>query len=76
VLDHLGIEVYSADEVVAATERLTAAGLIALTEKDTECCYAVQDKVWVRGPGQEPWEVYVVKGDAATLVKQTDSACC
>jgi catechol 2,3-dioxygenase-like lactoylglutathione lyase family enzyme len=76
VLDHLGIEVFSADEVVAATGRLTAAGLIALTENDTECCYALQDKVWVRGPGQEPWEVYVVKGDAATLVKQSDSACC
>jgi hypothetical protein len=22
--------------------------------------------VWVSGPGQEPWEVYVVKGDSAT----------
>jgi catechol 2,3-dioxygenase-like lactoylglutathione lyase family enzyme len=75
VLDHLGVEVFSTEEVDAATGRLTDAGLITLTEGDTTCCYAVQDKVWVHGPGQEPWEVYVVKADADQLVKATDSAC-
>ncbi|MQY05187.1 ArsI/CadI family heavy metal resistance metalloenzyme [Actinomadura macrotermitis] len=75
-LDHLGVEVESTGEVTAATDRLAAAGLITLEEKDTSCCYAVQDKVWVHGPGQEPWEVYVVKGDADTLSKGEDSACC
>jgi hypothetical protein len=25
----------------------------------------VQDKVWVHGPGSEPWEVYTVKADAS-----------
>ncbi|MGH3529939.1 MAG: glyoxalase/bleomycin resistance/dioxygenase family protein, partial [Pseudonocardiaceae bacterium] len=24
----------------------------------------VQDKVWIHGPGQEPWEVYAVKADS------------
>ena len=28
VLDHLGVEVFSSDDVVAATARLTAAGLV------------------------------------------------
>lgn len=64
VMDHLGVEVETTGQVDAATSRLTGAGLITLTEDDTECCYAVQDKVWVRGPGTEPWEVYVVKGDS------------
>jgi hypothetical protein len=36
----------------------------------------VQDKVWVTAPGQEQWEVYVVKGDAGTLERQEDSTCC
>jgi catechol 2,3-dioxygenase-like lactoylglutathione lyase family enzyme len=76
VLDHLGVEVFSSDEVVAATGRLTDAGLVTLTEENTECCYALQDKVWVRGPGREPWEVYVVKADAETLGKAAGSACC
>jgi len=75
-LDHLGVEVETTDEVTAATSRLAAAGLATATEEDTACCYAVQDKVWVTGPGQEPWEVYTVKGDADTLDKAEDSVCC
>ncbi len=76
VMDHLGVEVFSTDEVAAATARLRESGLVTRSESDTECCYALQDKVWVRGPGDEPWEVYVVKGDAETLDKAADSACC
>ncbi len=75
-MDHLGVEVETTGEVTAATSRLAAAGLATATEEDTACCYAVQDKVWVTGPGQEPWEVYTVKGDAPTLDKAADSACC
>ncbi|HEY8374387.1 MAG TPA: ArsI/CadI family heavy metal resistance metalloenzyme [Pseudonocardiaceae bacterium] len=67
VLDHLGVEVSSTEEVTQAAERLAASGLSTQVENDTTCCYAVQDKVWVRGPGQEPWEVYVVKDDSATF---------
>jgi len=76
VMDHLGVEVFSSDEVSAATTRLSDAGLITRSEEDTACCYAVQDKVWVHGPGDEPWEVYVVKADANQLDKEADSACC
>jgi len=36
----------------------------------------VQDKVWVTGPGTEPWEVYVVKADSDILGKETESVCC
>ena len=66
-MDHLGVEVETTEEVTAATARLAAEGLATATEEDTACCYAVQDKVWVTGPGQEPWEVYVVKADADTM---------
>ncbi|MGH3299006.1 MAG: ArsI/CadI family heavy metal resistance metalloenzyme [Trebonia sp.] len=75
-MDHLGVEVETTDEVTSATSRLSAAGLATATEQDTACCYAVQDKVWVTGPGDEPWEVYVVKGDADALDKATGSVCC
>ncbi|MFG2004888.1 ArsI/CadI family heavy metal resistance metalloenzyme [Spirillospora sp. NPDC048911] len=75
-LDHLGVEVEDSGLVADAAERLTESGLVTLEENDTECCYALQDKVWVTGPGNEPWEVYVVKGDADTLDKATGSACC
>lgn len=62
-----GTEVGSTDQVAAATGRLKDAGLATFEEHDTSCCYAVQDKVWVDGPGRESWEVYVVKADAGTL---------
>ena len=63
-MDHLGVEVETTDEVTEATARLGALGLFTAVENDTTCCYAVQDKVWVHGPGAEPWEVYTVKADA------------
>jgi catechol 2,3-dioxygenase-like lactoylglutathione lyase family enzyme len=75
-LDHLGVEVASTEDVRTATARLARAGLATAEEKDTACCYALQDKVWVTGPGQEAWEVYVVKADADTLAKQPGSTCC
>ncbi len=64
VMDHLGVEVESSQDVTAATERLSGLGLFTQVENDTTCCYALQDKVWVHGPGAEPWEVYTVKADA------------
>ncbi|MFJ1593183.1 ArsI/CadI family heavy metal resistance metalloenzyme [Kitasatospora albolonga] len=78
-LDHLGVEVETTDEVTAATTRLKEAGLATFEENDTSCCYALQDKVWVHGPGREPWEVYVVKADADQLTKSPapeGGACC
>ncbi|QFZ78425.1 glyoxalase/bleomycin resistance/dioxygenase family protein [Streptomyces fagopyri] len=75
-MDHLGVEVESTEAVHAATTRLANQGLVTDVENDTTCCYAVQDKVWVHGPGQEPWEVYVVKADADSLAEQPGSTCC
>ncbi|MDX3590088.1 ArsI/CadI family heavy metal resistance metalloenzyme [Streptomyces sp. ID03-2B] len=75
-LDHLGVEVGTTEAVHAATARLDEEGLATAEENDTTCCYALQDKVWVHGPGREPWEVYVVKADADTLPKQQGSICC
>ncbi|MCF3179722.1 VOC family protein [Streptomyces polychromogenes] len=78
-LDHLGVEVATIEDVTAATTRLKDAGLATFEENDTSCCYALQDKVWVTGPGKEPWEVYVVKADADTLGKSAEGApdaCC
>ena len=63
-LNHLGVEVASTDEVVAATRRFAAEGLPVDVEEGTTCCYALQDKVWVTGPSGQKWEVYTVLADA------------
>lgn len=64
-LNHLGIEVESTDQVVNATDRFNTIGLATDVEEQTTCCYAVQDKVWVRDPDDARWEVYTVLEDSA-----------
>jgi catechol 2,3-dioxygenase-like lactoylglutathione lyase family enzyme len=64
-LNHLGVEVFSTQEVTAAQSRLADDGLATKEESGT-CCYAEQDKVWVTDPDGAPWEVYTVLADADT----------
>src|ERR1700691_4339163 len=64
-INHLGVEVFSTDEVTSAIEHLSGAGLATRVEEQTTCCYAVQDKVWVDGPDGSCWEVYTVLADAS-----------
>ncbi len=61
--NHAGIQVASTDDVLAAKERLVGAGLAAFDEMDTICCYARQDKIWVRDPDGTPWEVFATHED-------------
>ncbi len=72
-LNHLGVEVGSTEEAAAATARLTHSGRDTLVEDATTCCHAVQDKVWVTGPGAERWEVYTILNDAPA---ESSFACC
>ncbi len=62
-LNHLGVEVFDRSEVTASAQRLQAAGMDTLVEEATNCCYAEQDKVWVRDPAGAPWEVYTITDD-------------
>ena len=42
--------------------------LAAVEERDTTCCYARQDKFWVKGaPDGERWEIYTVLEDSPTF---------
>ncbi len=76
-LNHLGVEVDSTEDVDRGATRLREAGLAAFDERDTTCCYALQDKVWVSDPHGAPWEIYTVKDDAPiTGVPMNDGACC
>lgn len=81
-LSHLGIQVSSSEEVKAAIHRFQTAGLSLFEEKDTNCCYALQDKVWITDPDGNRWEIFVVKvADSAPELNrhttiQTVSTCC
>lgn len=70
-MNHLGVEVFSTDEVTAAQARLASDGMATTTEEQTNCCFAIQDKVWVNDPDGAPWEVYTVLADT-----ETTATCC
>ena len=63
-LSHLGIQVASTSDVLAFREKWAEAGLITRDEMQTSCCYALQDKTWVRDPDGNEWEVFVVLEDS------------
>lgn len=75
-INHLGVEVFSREEVTDAINRLDAEGFATDIEEHTTCCYAVQDKVWVTGPDNARWEVYTVLSDAASLGGIADDGQC
>jgi len=62
-LSHLGIQVASTEDVWTMREKWAAAGLVTRDEMQTNCCYATQDKTWVRDPDGNEWEVFVVLQD-------------
>jgi hypothetical protein len=74
--------VKSTAAVTVAAERFRAAGLTVRTEDQVDCCYAVQDKVWVEDPDGNQWEVFVVTADsphrvpAAAAAATNEGACC
>ena len=37
--------------------------MLTRDEMQTSCCYALQDKTWVRDPDGNEWEVFVVLED-------------
>jgi catechol 2,3-dioxygenase-like lactoylglutathione lyase family enzyme len=82
-LSHLGIRVETSEEVEASSARLSAEGLITFDERDTTCCYARQDKVWVSDPAGNKWEIYTVLEDVEAeehaggpLSSSPEGACC
>lgn len=73
-LSHLGVQVDSTETVKQAIDRFKTAGLATFEEQDTDCCYALQDKVWVTDPDGNRWEIFVVKV-ADTAPKQNIDPC-
>jgi catechol 2,3-dioxygenase-like lactoylglutathione lyase family enzyme len=75
-INHLGVEVFSQEEVRDSISYLSDNGFATDVEQETTCCYAVQDKVWVEGPDRSRWEVYTVLSDAGESSLSGDGTCC
>jgi len=71
-LSHLGIQVGLTEDVLSVRKRWQEAGLVTKDEMKTNCCYAIQDKTWVKDPDGNAWEVFVVLEDNLA----ESSSCC
>ncbi|MBB4837209.1 catechol 2,3-dioxygenase-like lactoylglutathione lyase family enzyme [Sphingomonas kyeonggiensis] len=79
-VDHVGIQVDSADALGDLAGRLKAAGATTFDQEATTCCYAKSDKSWVTDTAGVRWETFFTHGDATAYgedeVIPTTRACC
>jgi catechol 2,3-dioxygenase-like lactoylglutathione lyase family enzyme len=71
-LSHLGLQVATTEDVLAIRNHWQFCGLATRDEMQTSCCYALQDKAWVRDPDGNEWEVFAVLAD----IEQSGNSCC
>ena len=57
-VDHLGIQVGSAEELAALKDNAARADMTLLDEGQTSCCYARSDKYWLTDPQGIAWEQF------------------
>lgn len=57
-VDHLGIQVDSAEDLAALKASAQAADMALLDEGETSCCYARSDKYWLTDPQGLAWEQF------------------
>lgn len=76
-LSHMGIQVASTEDVLALRQKWADAGLYTRDEMQTDCCFATQDKTWVRDPDGNEWEAFVVLVDnLPEKALEKAEACC
>ncbi|MFO1104973.1 MAG: ArsI/CadI family heavy metal resistance metalloenzyme [Amaricoccus sp.] len=77
-LDHLGIQVESAEELAELAGRLKAAGEATRDRPASTCCYHRSDKAWVSDPSGLNWETFHTFGESRVYGEDTvpAAACC
>jgi catechol 2,3-dioxygenase-like lactoylglutathione lyase family enzyme len=75
-LSHLGIQMESTADVLAVRRQWQERGLLTRDEMQTTCCYALQDKTWVRDPDGNEWEVFAVLEDNLPEKAVANTSCC
>ncbi|TFW16055.1 glyoxalase/bleomycin resistance/dioxygenase family protein [Massilia arenosa] len=81
-LNHLGVQVESAEELAEMQARLVKLQTPMLEETEAACCYAKSDKYWVNDPSGVAWETFhtldsiPVFGEDAQPAQSAEGACC
>lgn len=81
-VNHLGFQVDSDEELAVLRQSVDAAGLSAIDQTDTPCCYAESNKHWVQDPQGVAWETFhtlgsiPVFGEDNAPIAADNTACC
>lgn len=75
-VNHLGIEVESAEQIAAWKRRLQQQGILGKVEEDIACCFARQDKLWFADPDGNAWEVFTVHEQLPVTGPLAQTGCC
>ena len=70
-LNHLGVEVETADRVAAAEARIAATGVETTGVDNAVCCFANKTETWMTSPDGARWEWYVKTGDTEQMEHET-----
>ena len=57
-IDHLGIQVDSAEELTVLREQVAAADIATVEQTNASCCYGRSDKYWITEPQRIAWETF------------------
>jgi catechol 2,3-dioxygenase-like lactoylglutathione lyase family enzyme len=71
---HFGIQVENQEDIARHMQRLEKLGFFTREEKDTNCCYALQDKFWITDPEGNEWEFFYTKEDIEE--NKAEQSCC
>jgi catechol 2,3-dioxygenase-like lactoylglutathione lyase family enzyme len=72
---HLGFQVNSLKDLEKRKIQAKDNNLISSEEENIACCYAVQNKFWVKDPDQYEWEVYYFIKDIDVNSPKYESCC-
>jgi len=80
-VDHLGIQVETAEELQALKAQARQADMALLDEGETSCCYARSDKYWITDPQGIAWEQFQTLDNIPVFSQKAASpeeaaACC
>ncbi|WP_432613159.1 ArsI/CadI family heavy metal resistance metalloenzyme [Halobacillus litoralis] len=71
---HFGIQVENKEDIDRHKQRLEKLLFFTREEKDTNCCYALQDKFWITDPEGNEWEFFYTKEDDEE--NKAEQSCC
>ncbi|MBU6479985.1 MAG: VOC family protein [Nitrospirae bacterium] len=75
-VNHLGIEVESADDIAKWKQQLLERNILEKVEEGIACCFARQDKLWFTDPDGNSWEIFTVHEQLAVTGAFKNTGCC